>query len=288
MILLFANFILSLINSFSLSLILDNKGTKKGKFSHHEKLFNANRQIYNPNFNCSSASIDCFELEDNYFAIGGKNHNLKIFNLERNECIFNAKQADADWLGLTAPIYLSGCAWLGKYPSNLIATITRTEPVIRCYDLRTDGKAIMSMNMKEKSVFHSNPPVFSSICSTRNQFSYGNLNGDHQLIVGSTVGRMIAIDLRLSTQTYRTVSSFKGFGGSIRDIKYVPETKQKSKVITCCLDRFVRVHNFETGFEKSKELKGKYYLKTKLTCLQPIFTDATAAKKDELNEDEED
>lgn len=235
---------------------------------------------------CSSASIECFELEDNYFAIGGKNHDLKVFNLEKEECIFTAKPAAADWLGLTAPVYLSGCAWLGKYPSNLIATTTRTEPIIRVYDLRTDGKAVMSMNMKEKSTFNSNPPVFSSICSTRNV--YNESENNHQLIVGSTVGRLIAIDLRLNTQTYRTISSFKGFGGSIRDIKHVPESKQKAKVITCCLDRFVRVHNFETGFEKSKELKGKYYLKTKLTCLQPVFTDRTEAKElDDAEADEE-
>lgn len=265
----------------------DNKGIKKGKFaSNAEKLFYANRQIYSPNLICSNASIECFELEDNYFAIGGKNHDLKVFDLEKQECcIFSAKPADADWLGLTAPVYLSGCAWLGKYPSNLIATTTRTEPIIRIYDLRTDGKAIMSMNMKDKSAFNSNPPVFSSICSIRNTFNENPNN--HQLIVGSTVGRMVAIDLRLNTKTYRTVSSFKGFGGSIRDIKHVPETKQKSKIITCCLDRFVRVHNYETGFEKSKELKGKYYLKTKLTCLQPIFTDINQKNEDQFDDSDD-
>lgn len=225
----------------------------------------------------SSSSIECFELDNNYFAIGGKNHDLKVFNLEKEQSIFTAKPAGADWLGLTTPVYLSGIAWLGKYPSNLIATTTKTEPIIRVYDLRTDGKAIMQMNMKEKSSFHSNPPVFSSICSTRNVFTDNSNN--HQLIVGSTVGRMIAIDLRLNTQTYGTVSSFKGFGGSIRDIKHIPETKQRSKIITCCLDRFVRVHTFETGFERKKELRGKYYLKTKLTCLQPIFTDTSLENK---------
>lgn len=268
---------------FEIIFALDNKAVKKGKFSHGEKLFHSNRQIYAPDLCTSSASIDCFEMEDNYLAVGGKNHNLKVFNLEKEECIFSAKQAEADWLGLTAPTYLSGCAWLGKYPSNLIATTTKTEPIIRIYDLRTDGKAVMSMNMKEKSTFHSNPPVFSSICSTRNVFNENENN--HQLIVGSTVGRMIAIDLRLNTQTYRTVSSFKGFGGSIRDIKHIPETKQKSKIITCCLDRFVRVHNFESGFERSKELNGKYYMKTKLTCFQPIFTDTSEKPQtDELDD----
>ena len=78
----------------------------------------------------------------------------------------------------------------------------------------------------------------------------------------------------------------KGFGGSIRDIKFIPETKQRSKIITCCLDRFVRVHNFETGFEKSKELKGKYYMKTKLTCLQPIFTEINQEKNNQDNLEE--
>lgn len=219
--------------------------------------------------------MDCFEAQDNLLAIGGRQNDLRVFDLVTQESIFSAKPPPVDWLGLRQPVWVSGISWFGPTQPNLVATCWRTEPVIRLYDTRTEGKAAMTLNLKEKNNAHPNPPAFTSMCNTRSAFNQTSLN--EQLIVGTTVGRMTCIDLRLGPQTYQTSGSFKGFGGSIRDIHHVAESSKRARVISCCLDRFVRVHDFnDNGFERSKELKGKYYMKTRLMCLQPIFTCAPA------------
>jgi hypothetical protein len=86
---------------------------------------------------------------------------------------------------------------------------------------------------------------------------------------------MLAIDLRFNSRSHRQLGVFKGFGGgAIREISFVANcgSNGNHKVISCALDRFVRVHTFRTGANHKRTIDSKYYIKTRPTCVQPILS----------------
>lgn len=243
------------------------------------------RVLQKPFLNVFATSLECFEVQNTRLAIGGKGFDLKIYDLGaregKNACIFTAQPPPLNQLGLRAPVWISGLVWLTPNNSDLVAACWRTEPVVRIYNVNSDGKSEMSLDLKDKSAVHPNPPAFTCISTTNRELvsverKLSPNNKKEQLLIGSTVGRLICVDIRLEPHTYQTAGAFKGFGGSVRDVIFVSDGQSNSikngHVISCCLDRFVRIHEMkDTGFEKSKTLRGKFYLKTRPTCLQPLF-----------------
>lgn len=213
---------------------------------------------------------------NNRLAVAGRNFDLKVFDLTTKQCFYNAKSQTRDWLGLKAELFISDLDWVGgnsttNSPPNMIGTCSRTEPVIRIFDLKSKSKKpAFNISLKD-STFNceSNPPSFTSLCTTAPPHSLALPT--QNIVAGTTMGRMIAIDLRFNSHSYRHLGVFKGFGGgAIRDIKYVGSGVNQCRVLSCSLDRFVRIHQFNTTASSSRQLETKYYLKTRPTCLQPI------------------
>lgn len=242
--------------------------------------------IFSPNWHTSNTCVTCFKVSDNRIAIAGKNVDLRVFDLTTKQCIFHGKSQTKDFLGIRNKIWVSGVEWLGPLAGkqaiinkstllsapSMIATCSRTEPVVRIYDLKSkQRKPIWVLNLKDQTFNNdSNPPAFTTMTAT----STPGLTSlpTQQLILGTTMGRMMAVDLRYNSHSYRHLGVFKSYGGgAVRDIKYVPIASNKGKVISCSLDRFVRVHSFAMTADKGRTLDSRYYIKTKPTCVQPII-----------------
>ncbi|KAJ6217552.1 hypothetical protein RDWZM_008709 [Blomia tropicalis] len=217
--------------------------------------------IFEPNWNEETTYLSCMKVRQNKLAIGGYNSDLKVFDLNTGQNIFNAKSTNTDWLGITHQIWISGLDWIGNENDspNLVATCSRTDP---------------NWNNANNE---SNLPSLTTICSLPSINS--TASPSHTVVVGTTLGRMLAFDLRLKTRASKILGGFKGFsGGSIRDIKYVRDSKITCKLYSCSIDRFVRVH---TLTKTSRLMDKKFYIKTKPTCLHPIMANTPPIQSDE-------
>ncbi|KPM11708.1 hypothetical protein QR98_0102810 [Sarcoptes scabiei] len=220
--------------------------------------------LQNPNWNVSNTYLTCFEVSGTKLAIGGFNCDLKVFDLHNGQSIFNAKSNNVDWLGIRHNIWLSGLEWIDSDSADphLIATCSRSQPFVLIYDIKQNyRKPAMTINLKSLNE-ESKVLSFTKLCSLSSLSHYGQSSSS--MIVGTTLGRMIAIDLRFKGSTSKILGSFKGFnGGSIRDIKYVQESQLAHKIFSCSMDRFVRIH---TMTKTTRTLNTKIYVKTRPTC----------------------
>ncbi|VDN07534.1 unnamed protein product [Thelazia callipaeda] len=175
------------------------------------------------------------EREEQY-ATGGKENPLKVWDVEKGERIFLAKNVRPDEFQLRVPVWVNGIRFIPK--SQSIVTVTG-EHQIRLYDPRTQRRPIKEMEWAEE------PLTAMSLC-----------RNDMQLVVGNSRGDMGLFDLR---NKIHMVCKYKGFAGCISGI----DAHQSADYIaSCSLDRFVRLHDLS-----SKKLIQKVYCKARLNCI---------------------
>ena len=236
--------------------------------------------------------VTCFEVSYGRLAIAGKNVDLRVFDLRTKECIFAAKQSQSSW-GKKKSVSIADVAWLGPVTSrcskgmlssskiqpselpSLVATCSKVDAIIKIYDIRgKKTKPIWILNFKEERLPNDVvPPSFT--CMTASVSPITCAVPTQQLFLGTTMGRMIATELRFNSHSHRQLGLFKGFsGGTVRDIGFVANVGKLTchRVISCSLDRFVRVHSFRTGSDPKRRLESKFYIKTRPTCVQPIIS----------------
>jgi len=171
-------------------------------------------------------------------ATGGKDNNLKTWNIETKQCLFNAKNVKPDALQLAIPISVSDIAF---HSDDEISTCTR-HGYVRLYDLRS-GQRRPVVN------FHMQDQAFTCMATT---------NLQRQVLVGSSTGDLHLIDLR-SMPKRASLGKFKGFAGAVKSV--VCPDKQ-SLVFTVSLDRHFRIHDL-----KSRKPLYKEYMLSRLTTL---------------------
>lgn len=175
------------------------------------------------------------KFDQKLVATGGKErqNNLKVWNLETNECTFRTKNVPNDFLQLEVPIWDSDFAF---YDANCLTSCSRYG-YIRVYDMR-----------KQRRPVHN-------FTNDKEQISYACLAVHEDLVFsGTTTGILHAFDLRKMKHVLHT---YKGFSGSISDIG-VDDTGKY--VVSSSLDRFVRVHCTESTI-----LQYQCYVKSKAT-----------------------
>jgi len=210
---------------------------------------------------------------DNKLALVGKDIPLKIFDIQTRQKIYEADPPEKDWLGIRPEVYVSGLDFLAR---DKAATCSKSDSVIRVYDTLSKSKPVISVDISQTAFNeHADSSRFLSIAST----------GDdgHSVVVGSNVGQILAIDLRfnvkhlpkkkLQPRNHKILGGFKGArGASIKDIKLVQANlggdSDGYKVISCCLDRYLRIHNFT---RQSRQLNKHFYMTTKPFCCSPVF-----------------
>lgn len=169
-------------------------------------------------------------------ASGGKErqNNLKVWNLETNECIFRTKNVPNDFLQLEVPIWDTD---FGFIDANCLSTCSRYG-YIRVYDMREQRRPVFNYSNDKEQIGYS--------CIT--------LHGGDVVFAGTTTGVMHAFDLRKMKHVLHT---YKGFTGSITDVGI---DKTGKYLYSASLDRFVRVHHAETT-----ALQYQCYVKSKAT-----------------------
>ena len=254
--------------------------------------FNPITQIFKPKWSRDYA-ITCFEISYGRLAIAGKNVDLKVFDLRSKECIFTAKPRKTNWMSNKSGSLVGDITWLGPITSQscasiyfsskihpspqpcLVATCSKVDSLIRIYDIRSKRKkAIWVLNFKEERVKNEVIP-HSFTCMTASPPPITCAVPVQQLILGTTMGRMIATELRFNSHSHRQLGVFKGFsGGTVRGISFVANVGKHTchRVVSCSLDRFVRVHSFRTGSDPQRNLEAKFYIKTRPTCVLPILS----------------
>ena len=172
----------------------------------------------------------------NYMASGGKENNLKLFDVEQIEKpVFAAKNVRNDSLDLRRPVWVTDIDFIDGEECKIV--VGSGYHKIQVYDTRKQRRPIDEINWEEYPI--------TSISMASN----GN-----DLIVGNTTGSMASIDLRKKQKN----GSFKGIAGSISSIKC---HQTQGFVICAGLDRFLRIYD-----EKTRGLLQKFYLKSRLDC----------------------
>lgn len=274
-----------------------------GKKKSEEMIFRPNpafehnpvTQIFHPNWKRDKCQVTCFEVSHNRLAIAGRNIDLKVFDLKTHECIFTAKGKKKKWLSHKSHSDVGDMAWIGPITSPesapvsfaskvrpspvpcLVATCSKLDALIRIYDIRSKRrKAMWILNFKdERPKSEPMPPSFT--CITASPSPVTCAVPTQQLILGTTMGRMLATELRFNSHCHRQLGVFKGFsGGTVRGISFVSNAGKMTchRVVSCSSDRFVRIHTFRTGSDPKRKVESKFYIKTRPTCVQPILGNA--------------
>lgn len=206
-------------------------------------------------------------------AIAGKEIPLNVYDIETKKRIFQADLPERDWLGIQPDCFVADIDFVG---GHRVATCSKSDSVIRVYDVNRQErrKPIISINIDQTAFNeHADSARFHSITSGEDPC--------HSIVVGSNVGQILAVDLRFNVKeqpkkrkmqprTYKVLGGFKGpRGASIKDLKLIPSDEPNGGhyLISCCLDRYLRIHNFN---HKSRDLVRHVYMITKPLCCCPV------------------
>lgn len=188
-----------------------------------------------------NAGKDVFTFEQNpsernLFATGGKENELKIWDIELTENPkFTAKNVRNDWLNLRVPVWVTCARFLPK--SEKIFTATGHHQV-RMYDMKAQRRPVLDMSFDEY------PITALSLCP----------KNENEVVVGNTVGKLAVLDVRKG----RPVQVFKGLAGAIRAVEH---HSTLPVIVSCGLDRYLHIHSRD---DKSQQ---KIYLKSRLSSL---------------------
>ncbi|KAG7197165.1 hypothetical protein KM043_007247 [Ampulex compressa] len=172
----------------------------------------------------------------NIIATGGREHKLKLFDLEKQAQTFVEKNLPHDWLQLRVPIWISD---IGFLPNTDHVVTTGRYGHIRLYDAKAQRRPVIHMDVKDEAL--------TTLAITPRE---------KQIIIGTGKGGMNLVDLR---KPGRVLNTYKGAVGGITGIAC---SKSYPYVASVGLDRYLRVHHMDT----KAQLKA-VYLTSKLTCM---------------------
>lgn len=235
--------------------------------------------------------VDTYKLNDDRLAVGGIKYALRVYDVQTQKAIYNCLTGSSK-NPLVCPSRGEHCTvgdvdWLGgnkttKKSPHLLAACSGIDSIINVYDLRSSKPAFhIDLTYQTENKWHpyDNQPrgcMFTSICASG--APYSTAVPSQQLALGSTNGQLHIIDLRFVAGSHRTLGKLSGFcGGSVREIRFVSESFETSKMISCASDRFIRVHRIQTSFTSviSQKLATKVFLGTRPTCIQPVCDEIT-------------
>lgn len=227
--------------------------------------------------------IKCAAVNRDNIAYAGIDIPLRIIDSTNMKSLFEGSQPEKDWLGISPEVYVSDIAYVGE---TRVATCSRSDSVIRIFDTRGRTKPIITIDFNDTAFNeHAEACRFHSIASSGRD--------GHTVVAGTNVGQLFAVDLRfnvkpipekkrLRPKTHKILGSFKGArGATIKDIKLVPavvpkhagryedDTVDGYRVVSCCLDRYLRIYNFS---KNNRSLLKHVYMTTKPQCCSPVLS----------------
>ena len=186
--------------------------------------------------------------------MGGKNHDLTVWDLETKAVTFRARNVPHDSLDMPVPIWITDIGWTTE---GSIYTSTAYNQ-IRAYDLR-QRRPVKDISLKTKQ----SEPNYHINCL--------KVTPENECVVGDVFGQVTLVDVM---KTGRMIARFKGPKASIRSISI----HNDSRSLACGgLDRTVRIFNLD-----SRKLIGKCYVKQ---VINSVTFDGIAQEYD--NEEDE-
>uniref|UniRef100_A0A0A9WUP3 WD repeat-containing protein 74 n=1 Tax=Lygus hesperus TaxID=30085 RepID=A0A0A9WUP3_LYGHE len=187
-------------------------------------------------------------------ATGGKENDLKLWDLSTAKQTFTAKNVRHDELELRVPVWVTDIAFLQEK-----VAVTTKHGHVRLYDpLCGMRRPVVNVQVPEQA-----------LCSISPCFK------ENHVVVGSGAGQMNLIDLRSKGIA---MNKYKGFVGCVKSISASLDFPYIASVST---DRNFRLHHLET-----KELLIKEYMQSKLTSVL-IPTDFNFQQPEFDNDDED-
>jgi len=184
--------------------------------------------------NCAGSSL---------IAVGGREKDLMIWDLNTQESVFEARNVPHDKLDMRVPVWITGIQFQkqeGPECQNEKVLFTSTGyGQVRVYDIRAQKRPVRSAQLKDFGHIKAMVGVSST-----------------EVIVGDVQGHLARFD----TTNMRTKGHFKGFAGGIRSLDLHPT---QPLLVGGGLDRVVRVYNLQT-----RKLVSQLYVKQKLTSVK--------------------
>ncbi|VDK50989.1 unnamed protein product [Anisakis simplex] len=194
-------------------------------------------------------------IHNQQYATGGIENPLKVWDIEHGQKIFTAKNVRPDNLQLRVPIWDTDIRFMNE-SQNIVTTTGKHQ--IRVYDPRSQRRPVKEMEWLEE------PITAMTLC-----------NSQMHIVAGNSKGEMALFDLR---NKLRVVCKLKGCSGSVRGIDAHPASPL---VASCSIDRFVRLHDFN-----SKKLIKKVYCKARLNKLLMKNDISIMDKREKVNKEE--
>jgi len=193
-------------------------------------------------------------------AVGGKNHDLRIWDVETKQALFRAKNVPHDSLNMQVPIWITDACWTSD---GMVMTSTAYNQ-IRAYDLR-QRKPVRDVSIQRKNDEHNHH--LNCIVATPES---------NNAIVGDNFGIVSIVDVM---NTGKVISSFKGPKGSVRSLSLDPATR----TLACGgLDRYVRVFNID-----SHRQVGRFYAKQQVNAVALGAVSFVPPKSEEEDDESE-
>ncbi|EGG24748.1 WD40 repeat-containing protein [Cavenderia fasciculata] len=190
-------------------------------------------------FNTSQNNLYCMRsdpLIETNVAVGMKEMEVSLYNVETQQRVWNARNLKNDFLGLRVPIWTTSM----DFHSRDKLAVGTGQAQVRLYDCRTHKSQTSFNTVLGKS------PIYAIKTTTLNE---------HILIAGDGSGQVGEYDLR----TGRLSGKYAGATGGIRSIDIHPTLPL---VAVAGLDRHVRIYNL-----KNRTLINKLYMKQKITSV---------------------
>ena len=179
-------------------------------------------------------------------AAGGRDNDLKLWDLNTAQCTWKAKNVAHDFLDLRQPVWISSLCSLepvgaggdgaGRGAQQIVAGTAHRQ--VRLYDARAQKRPTHSVDADEHGVT-----------------TMAVAPDGREVVVADTAGLVRVLDLRKMKWGRR----FEGPAGSVRGLAFHPSLP----VLACVgLDRMARVYDY-----RSKEKKFQLYLKQRLNAV---------------------
>lgn len=175
-------------------------------------------------------------------AAGGRENDLKIYDVASEECTWKAKNAPHDFLDLRQPVWISSLRSLAPEEGLRQIVAGTAHRQVRLYDTRAQKRPTQSVDADEHGI-----TTMTVAC------------GGREVVVADTAGLVRVLDLR----QMRWGRRFAGPGGSIRGLALHPTLP----CLACVgLDRMARVYDYKTAQQTHQ-----VYLKQRLNAV--LFDD---------------
>jgi ribosome biogenesis protein NSA1 len=205
--------------------------------------------------------LSAYDVRNSHIAVGGRENDLKLYDIKTQRKIWSAKNVPDDKLQLRVPIWITAITHINDNP-HLIATGTGHKH-LRVYDTNVNySQPICTIDYSEE--YH-----ITSIASSKDG------NG---IYLADTSGGLHLYDRR----KLKRISTYHGYAGSIRDIKV---SSDGNYIAAVGLDRYVRIFDNNGNSSTNKE-EACIFLRNRLNRVL-LFHDENARKSNKRLRDHE-